>query len=184
MPAGMNTSDEYELEIHYESKLLQAFNETSFGRSGVIKDQSDWDRLIVKFVEYKLISLENSDKLEQYKPSFPLTFQTLLSTITQVFGDSHIKSLNSNMFVCTEQLENCRTYINMLNIRSLRAEELHQLANILYTCKIKAQETEKALGQVVGKVKGLSEDSQAFVFDQLDPVHDSISVIQLPHHTF
>ena len=87
MPAGMNTSDEYELEIHYESKLLQAFNETSFGRSGIIKDQSDWDRLIVKFVEYKLISLENSDKLEQYKPSFPLTFQTLLATITQVFGD-------------------------------------------------------------------------------------------------
>jgi hypothetical protein len=88
------------------------------------------------------------------------------------------------MFDCKEQLENCRTYINMLNIRSLKASELHQLANILYTCKIKAQETEKALGQVVGKVKGLSEDSQAFVFDQLDPVHDSISVIQLPHHTF
>lgn len=108
----------------------------------------------------------------------------MLQTITQVFGDAHIKSLNRNMFDCKEQLENCRTYINMLNIRSLAASELHQLATILYTCKGKAQDTEKALGQVVDKVKGLSEDSQAFVFDQLDPSHDSLSVIQLPHLTF
>ena len=88
------------------------------------------------------------------------------------------------MFDCKEQLENCRTYINMLNVRSLKSEELHQLASILYTCKGKAQETENALGQVVDKVKGLSEDSQAFVFDQLDPIHDSLTAIQLPQVTF
>ena len=88
------------------------------------------------------------------------------------------------MYNCKEQLENCRTYVNMLNVRSLKSSELHQLATILHSCKGKAEDTEKALGEVVNKIKGLSEDSQAFVFDALHPIHNSLSAIQLPHLTF
>ena len=88
------------------------------------------------------------------------------------------------MFDCKEQLENCRTYVNMLNIRSLSANELFQLATIIYNCKSKAGLTEKALHKVVTKMKGMSEDSKAFVYDKLFKEHDSLNAIQLPHVTF
>ena len=158
LPAAMQ-ADEYELLIHYEQKLLSCFYETSLGKEGLIKDETEWDCLIAMFLKHRLISVEDSKKFDAFKPSFPLNFQTLLSTITQVFGDEQIKSLNQHMSDCKEQLENCRTYINMLNIRSLSAQELYQLATTLYSCMGKAKSTEKALGQVVGKIKGQSEDS-------------------------
>ena len=76
-----------------------------------------------------------------------------------------------------EQLENCRTYINMMNIKSLSASELYQLASILYECKKRAEEAEKGLSQVVNKVKGMSEDSFAFVWDLIPQEHHSLDAI-------
>lgn len=115
------------------------------------------------------------------KPSFPLTFQTLVSTITQAFGDHSVKQLNSYLIDSKEQLENCRTYINMLNIKNLNSNELFQLASILYYCKSKAADAEKNLSTVVNKVKGMSEDSHAFVWDRIPEEHHSLRAVQLPH---
>ena len=53
----------------------------------------------------------------------------------------------------------------MLNVRSLTTDELFQLATIIYNCKQKSVETEKNLGKIVNKIKGMSEDSHAFVYD-------------------
>jgi len=83
-----------------------------------------------------------------------------------------------------EQLENCRTYINMLNVKSLNASELFQLASILFNCKGKAQEAEKSLGSVVTNIKGMSEDSYAFVWDKIPAEHHSTGAIKLPHITY
>lgn len=83
LAAAINSNENYELEIHYESKLLQVFNETTrINKSGKIQDHSDWDRLIVNFKVNRLISLENAEKLEKFKPSLPLDFQTIRETIT------------------------------------------------------------------------------------------------------
>jgi uncharacterized coiled-coil protein SlyX len=125
----------------------------------------------------RLLSVEDSKKLDKFRPCFPLNFQTLVSTITQAFGDDSIKQLNSYMIDSKEQLENCRTYINLMNIRNLTANELHQLASILYECKRRAVEAEKNLDYVVHKVKGLSEDSFAFVWDLIPPAHHSLDAI-------
>ena len=65
----------------------------------------------------------------------------------------------------------------MLNIKALSSQELHQLATILYNCKQKSTATEESLDKVVKKVKGLSEDSYAFVWDKIE--YDPYK-IQLP----
>jgi DNA-directed RNA polymerase sigma subunit (sigma70/sigma32) len=84
-----------------------------------------------------------------------------------VFGDATIKDLNSNIIENKEQLENCRTYINQLNVRSLKSNELYQLANLLYSCNQKSKLAEKNLKEVVTKISTLSEDSYSFVWDKL-----------------
>lgn len=72
----------------------------------------------------------------------------------------------------------------MMNIKNLSASELYQLASILYDCKKRAAEAEKGLDQVVNKVKGLSEDSFAFVWDLIPVEHHTLDAIQLPHITY
>jgi hypothetical protein len=51
------------------------------------------------------------------------------------------------------------------------------LASILYECKKRAEEAEKNLKEVVNKVKGLSEDSFAFVWDKIPVEHHSLNAI-------
>lgn len=80
-----------------------------------------------------------------------------------------------------EQLENCRTYINMVDVKTLSAKELFQLASILYHCKTQSEHAEKNLCQVVNKCKGMSEDSFAFVWDRIPEEHHNLRAIQLPH---
>ena len=102
---------------------------------GTIDSEADWIILIDNLTRNQLVSLKDTRRMEEVKPSFPLTFQTLVSTICQAFGDASVKQLNSYLVESKEQLENCRTYINMVNIKSLSADELFQLASILYHCK-------------------------------------------------
>ena len=51
-------------------------------------------------------------------------------------------------------------------------------------CKQKSEATEKNLREVVNKIKGLSEDSFAFVWDKLPKEHHSTKAITLPHITY
>lgn len=92
---------------------------------GTIRNDEDWDMLMAMFLKNRIVSIEDTKRLDKVKPSYPMTFETLLQTITQAFGDETVKELNSNIIENKEQLENCRTYINMLNIRSLSAAELY-----------------------------------------------------------
>ena len=41
-----------------------------------------------------------------------------------------------------EQLENCRTLVNMMNLKLLSKDELYQLANIIYQCYKKSMDSE------------------------------------------
>ena len=61
---------------------------------------------------------------------------------------------------------------------------MYQLANIINVCKQKSEATEKNLREVVNKIKGLSEDSFAFVWDKLPKEHHSTKAITLPHITY
>jgi uncharacterized protein YifN (PemK superfamily) len=151
---------------------------------GTIRNDEDWDMLMAMFLKNRIVSIEDTKRLDKVKPSYPITFETLLQTITQAFGDETVKELNSNIIENKEQLENCRTYINMLNIRSLSAAELYQLATILHNCMLKSKDSEKNLKDVVVKVGTLSEDSYAFVWDKLPEVHHDMSNIQLPQFLY
>ena len=115
--------DDDAIEIHYESKLRNVFFDT-VSEEGRVQDEAEWDCLIAMFLKNKLMSIEDSKVLERYRPSFPITFTTLVQTICQAFGDPQIKQLNEYVSESKEQLENCRTYINMLNVKSLQAKEI------------------------------------------------------------
>ena len=58
------------------------------------------------------------------KPSFPLTFETFIQTVTQAFGDESLKALGRSFDETQEQIENCRTFINLMNINLLKRTEL------------------------------------------------------------
>ena len=127
--------------------------------------------------------IDDCKRLEKCKPCFPLTWDTFLNTVTQAFGDPAIKELGSIITESKEQLENCRTYINMMNVKQLSANELFQLASIINQCKKKSEQSETDLSRVVDSIKNLSEDSFSFVWDKIDKKHYSVSAITLPHIT-
>ena len=172
--------NEYEIAYHFEQKVRNIFFETA-NDEGFISDANNWDTLIAMFLKNRVVSLNDTKVLDKFRPSFPIEYQTLLQTITQAFGDKEIKDFDSNITENKEQLENCRTYINLINVKCLRANELEQLATILYECKKKSDQTEKNLAEVVDKIKNLSEDSFAFVWDNLSKEHHSLAAIQLSH---
>lgn len=72
----------------------------------------------------------------------------------------------------------------MMNIKFLSKDELHQLANILYQCSKKSQESEKALAKILKDIHGYSEDVFGFVWDKIYSGPDgsnSLTGIKLPH---
>jgi hypothetical protein len=93
----------------------------------------------------RLATVKDTQVLDKYMPSFPLDFETFLKTIQQAFGDKSIKSLEKNIDDSREQLENCRTLVNMMNLKLLSKEELYNLSNIIYTCHKSSQNAEGAL---------------------------------------
>ena len=138
---GIMQLSEYEVEIHYEKKLREVFHKNS-SVEGTINSEEDWTNLLNAFRQHELMSIKNVNLLDKHQPSLPISFQVLLTTISQLFGDKQVKDLGHQLSESKEQLENCRTYINMLNINSLNREEIYQLANIVYHCKKKASATE------------------------------------------
>jgi len=54
---------EYEIEIHYEQKLRNAFFEAACSE-GTIRDAAEWDVLIAMFLKHRLVSIENTKKLD------------------------------------------------------------------------------------------------------------------------
>ena len=115
--------EEFEVELHYEQKLRSLFFESS-DNDGLIRDEQGWDCLIAMYLKARVISIEDSRRLEKVRPSFPMSFDTLLNTITQAFGDQQLKDLNSMISENKEQLENVRTYINMMNVKQLSGKEM------------------------------------------------------------
>jgi hypothetical protein len=67
----------------------------------------------------------------------------------------------------------------MINVKRLSADELHQLATILNSCMKKSRAAEVNLEDIVQKVKGLSEDSFAFVWDNIPKEHHNL--LQIPN---
>ena len=92
---------------------------------GLLYDEQTWNLFVALVLKNRLASATDIDRLDKVRPSFPLTFETLCNTIQQAFGDQTLKQLDSNMDEAREQLENCRTLINLMNIRFLKRNELH-----------------------------------------------------------
>lgn len=129
----------------------------------------------------KLTTVKDTQILDKYKPSFPLDFETFLKTVQQAFGDKSIKSLEKNIDDSREQLENCRTLINMMNLKLLSKDELFNLSNIVYTCHKSSMNAETSLKQIEKDIQPLSEDVFGFVWDKIYRSYDLLKDIKLPH---
>lgn len=106
--------------------------------------------------------------MEKVRPSFPLTFETLIQTINQAFGDPSLKQLSGQVDEAREQVENCRTLVNLMNLKLLKHSELSSLAHIIHGAQQKGELAHKALNTVFNEVKGASEDVNGFVWDKID----------------
>jgi len=172
------------MSIYYEFKLRQVFHEAADNKDDVVPDAQTWNYLLALMMRRRLASVQDTAALERMQPSFPLNFETFVQTITQAFGDRTLKNLEVSIDVSREQLENCRTLINMMNVKFLSKEELYQLANIVYQCSKKSKEAEKALDKILRDIHGYSEDVFGFVWDKIlfDPSGSTnLSQIKLPH---
>jgi len=124
LPVPIAKSNEFEVEIHFEQKLRTIFVETA-SDDGTIRDDTQWECLMAMFLKNRVVSIDDIKKLESVKPSYPCSWQTLLQTITQAFGDKSIKDFDACITENKEQLENCRTWINMINVKQLSASEMY-----------------------------------------------------------
>lgn len=125
------------MNIYYEFKLRQVFIEAADNRDDIIYDERTWNLLIAYLLKKKLASIKDTELLEKFRPSLPLNFETFIKTITQIFGDKNLSKLQITLDDCKEQLENCRTFINLMNIKLLSKDELYQLATLIYECNKK-----------------------------------------------
>jgi hypothetical protein len=66
-----------------------------------------------------------------------------------------------------EQLENCSTHANLMNLKTLTNEELYNLSKILYSCSQKGQSAEDCMTELFKHLKPITEDNQAFVWDKI-----------------
>lgn len=170
--------------IYYEFKLKQVFHEAADNKDDVVPDAETWNYLLALMMRKRLASVQDVNSLERVQPSFPLTFETFIQTITQAFGDRSLKNLEISLDDSREQLENCRTLVNMMNVKFLNKDELYQLANLLYQCSKKSKDSETALARILKDIHGYSEDVFGFVWDkiytQVSP-DGGLSQIKLPH---
>lgn len=127
----------------------------------------------------KLASINDSEQIDHVCPAFPLTFETFINTIQQEFGDETLKQLSLQFDETQEQLQNCRTLINMMNIKFLKREELEQLAKIVFDCKQQSTSCQEAMSAIYKEIKISSEDVNGFVWDKIDGT--DYKQIKLPH---
>jgi hypothetical protein len=113
------------------------------------------------------------------KPSFPLIFETFMNTINQTFGDANLKTLDVQYDEAYEQVANCRTLINMMNIKFLEHEELSSLTKMLYESHQQGKKAQEAIEDIFKGVKGQSEDVFGFVWDKIDGTE--YKKFKLPH---
>jgi len=125
--------------------LRDAFAQACDNREQLIHDDETWQYFVALLIRTKLASVRDSDVLERVRPSFPLTFETFMQTVTQAFGDHSIKTLNTQFDETQEQLENCRTFINMMNVNLLHRDELKQLATLIHKSSQQAITASKAM---------------------------------------
>ena len=87
-------------------KLRAEFNKiVSDNVNKAINSQSEWGNFTSALLKNKLAKLVDIEKLEKVQPSFPLTFETLMNTINQAFGDQQLKTLSWQFDEAYEQLE-------------------------------------------------------------------------------
>ena len=70
-----------EIETHFETKLRSVFFDSA-NSEGTIKNEEEWDIMIAMFLKFRLVLNDDTKKLDRFRPTFPITFETLLQTIT------------------------------------------------------------------------------------------------------
>lgn len=68
-------------DIYYEQKLKEIFFEACNNYEGVIYDENQWQAFLMLISRAKLASFRDVDRMEHVRPSFPLSFETLINTI-------------------------------------------------------------------------------------------------------
>jgi len=113
----------------------------------------------MNLLRLKLLSVKDLEKLNTFKPSFPCSFETFMQTITQIFADKNLRKLEEGFDDVKEQLENCSTHANLMNLKTLTNEELYNLSNILYSCSLKGQSANESMGELFKHIKPITEDN-------------------------
>jgi hypothetical protein len=68
--------------IYYEIKLKDAFITACDNREQVIPGEETWTYFVALLLRTKLCSIKDSELLNKFRPSFPLTFDTFMQTVT------------------------------------------------------------------------------------------------------
>lgn len=64
---------------------------------GILYNEQEWNYFIALILKTRLAAVRDTERLERVRPSFPLSFETFVNTVTQEFGDNSLKQLDQNM---------------------------------------------------------------------------------------
>lgn len=82
------------IKTEYERKLKAVFKDIA-DETHHIQDQDEWDQLVVFLQKDKLITVDETEVMDHFMPSFPCDFPTFINTVTQSFGDIELKRLEN-----------------------------------------------------------------------------------------
>ena len=77
-PVFQQTDDDQ--EFNSEIKMRNIFFDSA-NNDGTINNNQEWDCLIAMFLKHRILSVEDTKRLDRVRPTYPIYFETLITTI-------------------------------------------------------------------------------------------------------
>jgi hypothetical protein len=148
-------------------KLHHIFLQATSGNSEIMNRET-WNFFTSLLLKFQLLSPEEKDTIDKYKPSFPASFESIIATMAQIVDSNpEIHEIVEHSLRLHSRLIQGRDTIEMWDIDSLSQNELCLLSLRLYADLVSVKKVQSILEHSLEKLNSYSEDIQRVVYDKL-----------------
>lgn len=152
------------------AKIKKCF-ESAVGEQ--VCDEPQWQLLSATLLRQNHFSIEDLRKLDQVKPTFPLTWENFLSLLSQVSMPQLLKDLLLTSCSLDAAVTHVQALTETWNPKSLSNIELAQLMDRLFLGEGLAEKSWAKLEDAKSKVCSYTEEAQRALYDRLLDIGDS-----------
>ena len=164
------------------SKLRYTFLQASSGSNDILNKPS-WDIFTSLLIKSQLLSLEEKSVLEKYTPSFPVTFESTISTLAQIVDSKpEIHQILEHTLNLNSKLLQGKDTFDMWDISSLSQNEICMLVLKLYSDLASVNKAKTLLERSLEKLNSHSEDIQRVVYEKIHDKCKTIETAQVYQH--